>query len=227
MKSVLPSAVWMIAIVVASQHSMPAVAADNMTQTSPAASTAESSAGLKSPSTAVELLRNLKEAFDRGLLLDPAFYDEETLKNSFNQQRVKWQTPKLPQRLLAAIDGNQESFPGLLISVERNSYFEDIGKVDAPDVHERVNAHLHIDIDIRGLRVDADMMRSVFGADGKVSKAPSQYLQGKIGAAVDVTQVQFGAAPPRKPGIGRRFATFKLYKNDTIKEIDIVDERVY
>lgn len=202
-------------------------AADITAQTSPAASTGQIAASLKSPTTAVELLRNLKEALDRGLLLDVAFYDEDNLKTFFNEQRVKWQTTKQPHRLVGDIDGNQRSFQGLQISVDRGSYFEDSARSDGVDPHERVNAHLHIDINTREFPMDADMMRSVFGWDATVSRAPSQYLQGRIGTPVEVTQVQYGAAEPRKPGVGRRFVTFRLIQNETVNDIDIVDERVY
>jgi hypothetical protein len=69
--------------------------------TGPAPSAGEISATFRSPSTGVDLLQNLKVALDRDVLLDLGFYDEANLRNFFNQPRVKWQTPKLPERLLA------------------------------------------------------------------------------------------------------------------------------
>jgi len=240
MKSVLCSTL-LIASAVAAQRSQSANAATTYdtansqlvaqsgytAPTGPAPSAGEISAMFRPPSTGVDLLQNLKVALDRDVLLEPGFYDEANLRNFFNQSRVKWQTLKLPERLLAEVDGDQKSFPGLTVSVERTCYFEDLATADVSNVHERVNVHLHLDINVRELRIGADIMRAVFGDGGKVSKSTTEDWQGRIGTPVELTPVQYGTVIPRKAGAGRKYVTFRLYPNGNLKDIDIVDEKVY
>jgi hypothetical protein len=202
-------------------------AAPNATRIAAAPSSGELPVTFRPPGTGIDLLQNLKLALDRDVILDLGFYDEANLLNFFNQSHVKWQTPKSPERMLADIGGDSKSFPGLTVSVERTSYFEDFATADGSTARQRVNVHLHLDINARELRIGADTMKSVFGGGGQVSNSTTQDWQRRTGTPAELTSVQYGTHDPRKAGVGRKYVIFRLYENGNVRDIDIVDEKIY
>jgi hypothetical protein len=181
----------------------------------------------KTPVTALELLQNLKKAFDVDLFVGKEFYEDASLKSFFNAQRVKSQPPTRSQELSAEVVGNRDLFPGLEISVNRSQYIEVeySGQGDVSIEHERVNVHM--DVNVRSLHMNADMMKSVFGEGGKVTKLGFQDNQAGGMFAIASMRVLYGVAAERRAGVARKFVMFTLYQQDKLKEIEIVDEAVF
>jgi hypothetical protein len=181
---------------------------------------------LSTPHTSQELLRNLRSALEQQLFLQLPFYEETNLKTFFNAKQVKWRTPRLLGGLHAELGEKTELFPGVDITVERGRYFEDLAEPGMAVAHERICAHIHLDLNLRTLRIEAETVKSVFGADGKVSKISVRDPVTRTPFPIAATLIRYGDSEERVAGRGYESAKFTVYGDGTIGEIDIVQEAV-
>lgn len=73
--------------------------------------------GISRPRTVDQLLSNIKLAFDRGLLLEPAFYSDDNLMTVFNGTSVQWHSEIIPGMRGAVVTFNPSMFGIKKVSV--------------------------------------------------------------------------------------------------------------
>jgi len=83
------------------------------------------------PKTVEQLLRNLKLAYDRNLLVQPAFLDQNVLKRFFNGTAIHG------SESTAILELNGHFFPGMSVRVD-HTYFPIAGHKAAGPPHENV-----------------------------------------------------------------------------------------
>lgn len=135
-------------------------------------SAAEIEAMFETPTAAVQLLRNLKIAVDRGLLTQPAFVDEATLAKVFNGHVISREPVadaggpyfNMMETLVGAAG---EYFPAVTIRVRQGflGHFDARGQLEPPKGDAQRFGMVTMDVgSVRELTVCS--VRDVFGAEG-------------------------------------------------------------
>ena len=122
------------------------------------------------PQNVPQLLQNLKIAADRGLLLQPSFYEESLLLQFFNGSAVTWTGPG---RYYANthptghfnVSIASDAFPKLAITLEGNCRLLKTNVALGATIDDTANAFLDIALDTDGGVTLADV-KSAFGLDG-------------------------------------------------------------
>ena len=184
----------------------------------------EIQAMFESPQNIAQLLLNLKIAAERGLLLQPSFYDEATLGKFFHGTTVTLAKPHAYQsKGTSAIEANVTSdiFPKLAIKVSSNctesKYEANHGRSAAENVH--ANGFLNIAVDSDAPITVADV-RSALGREDGQDTGRGWDADGMIYTPFD--EGRLGYRFGRDDSHTRNLFYFKLKRVSVIEDSDVL-----
>jgi hypothetical protein len=127
---------------------------------------------IKKPTTAIELVENIKYMLDHHFLLDNEFYNDDTLKHFFGGEKIQWHKNDPQKMSLQVLEFgemfepqrlNGKTYEGITLNIDR--VIHDDGTIDA-DV--RLFNH-------SVTRLGFDEMKKIFGAGWRPYLIPSPH----------------------------------------------------
>ena len=134
----------------------------------------EISAMFDRPVDVKQLLRNVKLAMDKDLLLQPGFYADDNLLKFFNGTRVTWSTPsprmKSMTRRHFEVATDPHVFPGTTVELLRSCDLRSAFASASGSVPAHIATIAVVDIPVEDVpAITGDVVRSVFGTKGSSS----------------------------------------------------------